>query len=86
MPREHLLAVLVATVFTLRARAVDDVLELFDQVMVNDLISKPERQSRDEKLRRSAGARNPGSRTAATGFASRAQSAGATNASGSGKK
>ncbi|MEU7769325.1 hypothetical protein AB0B25_30135 [Nocardia sp. NPDC049190] len=33
MQREHLLAVLVATVFTLRSRAVDDVLELFDQVM-----------------------------------------------------
>ncbi|MFI9533653.1 hypothetical protein ACIG56_10430 [Nocardia fusca] len=52
MPREHLPAVLVATVFTLRARAADDVLELFDQVMVNDLMSKAERQSRDEKLRR----------------------------------
>lgn len=38
--------------FTLRARATDDVLELFDQVMVNDLMSKAERQSRDEKLRR----------------------------------
>ncbi len=52
MPREHLLAVLVATIFTLRANAVDDVLEVFDQVMVNDLISKAERQSKDEKLRR----------------------------------
>ncbi|WP_227999729.1 Tn3 family transposase [Nocardia australiensis] len=52
MPREHLLAVLVATVFTMRANAVDDVLGVFDQVMVNDLISKAERQSKDEKLRR----------------------------------
>ncbi len=37
----------------------------------------------------SAGARNPGSRTDATGFAGRAQSAGATNANrsgGTGKK
>ncbi|MFE3003280.1 hypothetical protein ACFXG4_51175 [Nocardia sp. NPDC059246] len=39
-------------VFTLRARAAHDVFELFDQVIVNDLISKAESQSRDEKLRR----------------------------------
>lgn len=37
--REHQLAVLVATVVALRARATDDVMDLFDQVMVNDLMS-----------------------------------------------
>ncbi|WP_245546992.1 Tn3 family transposase [Nocardia brevicatena] len=52
LQREHQLAVLVATVVALRARATDDVLDLFDQVMVNDLMSKAERQSKDEKLRR----------------------------------
>ncbi|WP_276207237.1 hypothetical protein [Nocardia mangyaensis] len=37
--REHQLAVLVATVVALRARATDDVMDLFYQVMVNDLMS-----------------------------------------------
>lgn len=50
--RERLLALLCATVFTLRAMAVDDALELFDLLMVTDLMAKAERQSKDEKLRR----------------------------------
>ncbi len=50
--RERLLALLVATVFTLRAKAVDDVLELFDLLMVNNLMARAERQSKEEKLRR----------------------------------
>lgn len=50
--RERLLALLTATVFTLRAKAIDDVLELFDLLMVTDLMAKAERQSRDEKLKR----------------------------------
>lgn len=45
-------AVLVATVKVLSARATDDVPELFDLLMVTDLMSKAERESRDEKLRR----------------------------------
>lgn len=50
--RERLLALLTATVFTLRSKAIDDVLELFDLLMVTDLIAKADRQSKDEKLRR----------------------------------
>ncbi|WP_227833878.1 Tn3 family transposase [Nocardia macrotermitis] len=50
--RERLLALLVATVFTLRAKAIDDVLELFDLLMVTNLMSRAERQSKEEKLRR----------------------------------
>ena len=52
MSRDHRLAVLVATVTALSARAADDVLELFDLLMVTDLVSRAERESRDEKLRR----------------------------------
>ena len=52
MTREHRLAVLLATVAALSARATDDVLELFDLLMVTDLMSRAERESRDEKLRR----------------------------------
>ncbi|MDQ2797461.1 MAG: DUF4158 domain-containing protein [Actinomycetota bacterium] len=51
-PREYRLAVMVATVKVLTGRATDDVLELFDLLMVADLMSKAERGSRDEKLRR----------------------------------
>jgi hypothetical protein len=50
--RERLLALLCATVFTLRAKAIDDALELFDLLMVTDPMAKAERQSKDEKLRR----------------------------------
>ncbi|WP_432420531.1 DUF4158 domain-containing protein [Nocardia carnea] len=52
MSREHRLAVLAATVSVLSARAVDDVLELFDLLMTTELLSKAERQSKEEKLRR----------------------------------
>ncbi len=51
-PREHRVAVLVAAVKVLSGRATDDVLELFDLLMVTDLFSKAERESKDEKLRR----------------------------------
>ncbi|WP_328401142.1 DUF4158 domain-containing protein [Nocardia sp. NBC_00403] len=51
-PPEYRLAVLVATVKVLIGRATDDVLELFDLLMVTDLYSKAERESKDEKLRR----------------------------------
>ncbi|MEV0108678.1 DUF4158 domain-containing protein [Nocardia sp. NPDC050799] len=51
-PPEYRLAVLVATVKVLIERATDDVLELFDLLMVTDLYSKAERESKDEKLRR----------------------------------
>jgi hypothetical protein len=50
--RERLSALLVATVFTLRARAIDDALELFDLLMVTTVMAKAERQSKDEKLKR----------------------------------
>ena len=39
MSREHRLAVLVATVLALSARATDDALELFDLVMTTELLS-----------------------------------------------
>jgi hypothetical protein len=39
-------------VVVLSARATDDVLETFDMVMTTKLLSKAERESRDEKLRR----------------------------------
>lgn len=52
MSREHRLAVLVATVLALSARATDDALELFDLVMTTELLSKAERESKDEELRR----------------------------------
>jgi hypothetical protein len=45
-------AVIVATVKVLSGKATDDVLELFDLLMVTDLMSKAERESRDENLRR----------------------------------
>lgn len=50
--REQRLAVLAATVVVLSARAVDDVLETFDMLMTTKLLSKAERESREEKLRR----------------------------------
>lgn len=52
MSREHRLAVLVATVSVLGSRATDDVLELFDLLMTTELLSRAERESKDEKLRR----------------------------------
>ncbi|WP_327151567.1 Tn3 family transposase [Nocardia sp. NBC_01329] len=50
--RERALALLTATVFTLRSKAIDDALELFDLLMVTDLMAKADRQSKDEKLAR----------------------------------
>jgi hypothetical protein len=44
--------VLVATVVALSARAADDALELFDTLMTTELLSKAERESANEKLRR----------------------------------
>ena len=52
LPREHKLALLAATVVALSARAADDVLELFDTLMTTELLSKAERESANEKLRR----------------------------------
>jgi hypothetical protein len=51
VPPEYQMAVLVATVKVLIGRATDDVLELFDLLMVTDLYSN-ERESKGEKLRR----------------------------------
>src|SRR5664279_1333622 len=45
MSREHRLAVLLATVLALSARATDDALELFDLVMTTELLSKAEREA-----------------------------------------
>lgn len=52
MSREHRLAVLIATIEILSARAADDVLELFDLLMTTELLSKAERESKEEKLNR----------------------------------
>ncbi|WP_280443902.1 hypothetical protein [Nocardia brasiliensis] len=54
MSREHRLAVLAATATApvLSARAVDDVLELIDLLMTTELLSKAERESKEEELRR----------------------------------
>ena len=46
------LATLAATVVYLEARAIDDALELFDVLMVNDLMARAQRQSTAEKVRR----------------------------------
>ena len=45
------LATLLATVVYLEARAIDDALELFDVLMVNDLMARAQRQSTAEKVR-----------------------------------
>jgi len=45
------LATLLATVMYLEAKAVDDALELFDVLMVNDLMARAQRQSTAEKVR-----------------------------------
>jgi hypothetical protein len=44
-------ATLLATVVHLQAKAIDDCLELFDLLMVTELLGKAERQSDSEKLR-----------------------------------
>ncbi len=51
-PDPRRLATLVATVWSLGAKAVDDALELFDVLMTNDLLARAARESRKEKLRR----------------------------------
>jgi hypothetical protein len=51
-PREQRIAVLAATAKAMLARAVDDVLEVFDLLMTSELLGKAERQSKQEKLRR----------------------------------
>ena len=51
-PRSQRVAVLAATAKAMLARAVDDVLEVFDLLMTTHLLGRAERQSRDEKLAR----------------------------------
>ncbi|MFL6111754.1 MAG: DUF4158 domain-containing protein, partial [Catenulispora sp.] len=51
-PYSRKLATLLATVRALEARSVDDALELFDVLMTTELLSRAERQSKKEKLRR----------------------------------
>jgi len=51
-PREKQIAVLAATGKVLVARAIDDVLEVFDLLMTSELLGKAERQSKEEKLAR----------------------------------
>jgi hypothetical protein len=51
-PRARRLATLLATVVYLEAKAIDDALELFDVLMVNDLMARAQRQSAAEKVRR----------------------------------
>jgi hypothetical protein len=50
-PRARRLATLLATVVYLEAKAIDDALELFDVLMVNDLLARAQRQSAAEKVR-----------------------------------
>jgi len=50
-PRARRLATLLATVVYLEAKATDDALELFDVLMVNDLMARAQRQSRAERVR-----------------------------------
>jgi len=45
-------AILVATLGHLNARAIDDALEVFDLMMTTDLLARARRQSREETLRR----------------------------------
>jgi hypothetical protein len=45
------LATLAATVVYLEARVIDDALELFDVLMVNDLMARAQRQSTADKVR-----------------------------------
>ncbi|OJF14078.1 hypothetical protein BG844_11705 [Couchioplanes caeruleus subsp. caeruleus] len=51
-PYARKLATLLATVRALEATSVDDALELFDVLMTMELLSRAERQSKKEKLRR----------------------------------
>jgi hypothetical protein len=59
------LATLAATVVHLQARAVDDCLELFDLLMVTELLGKAERRSDKEKLRQHPGLAHASAKLAA---------------------
>jgi hypothetical protein len=50
-PYGRRLATLLATAVYLEAKATDDALELFDVLMVNDLMARAQRQSRAERVR-----------------------------------
>jgi hypothetical protein len=50
-PPSRRLATLLATVVYLEARSIDDCLELFDLLMVTELVGKAEREAKNEKVR-----------------------------------
>jgi hypothetical protein len=50
-PPSRKLATLLATVVYLEGKAIDDALELFDLLMVTELLGKAEREAKDEKVR-----------------------------------
>ncbi|MGH9123882.1 MAG: Tn3 family transposase [Acidimicrobiales bacterium] len=50
-PTSRRLATLAATVVYLEAKSIDDCLELFDLLMVTELVGKAERESKKEKVR-----------------------------------
>ena len=50
-PRARRAATLVATVVFLQARAIDDALEVFDLLMVNELLAKAQRRSKLDSVR-----------------------------------
>lgn len=51
-PKPRRLATLLATVVHLQAKAIDDALELFDFLMVHELLATAQRTTREETLRR----------------------------------
>ena len=51
-PKPRKLATLLATVVHLQAKAIDDALELFDFLMVHELLASAQRTTKDETLRR----------------------------------
>jgi TnpA family transposase len=51
-PKPRKVATLLATVVHLQAKAIDDALELFDFLMVHELLASAQRATRDETLRR----------------------------------
>jgi len=51
-PRPRKVATLLATVVHLQARAIDDALELFDFLMVHELLASAQRTTRQETMRR----------------------------------
>ncbi|MBJ7611391.1 MAG: DUF4158 domain-containing protein [Candidatus Dormibacteraeota bacterium] len=50
-PPSRRMATLLATVVYLEARSIDDCLELFDLLMVTELVGKAEREAKNEKVR-----------------------------------